>query len=99
MANDYITGEKSPVVALILNLCIGFVGYFYIGQWQKALAYLGFIIISFVLSIVTLGITSIITGPIGFIIWIVAVIDVFMQAKIMEEGGSVKHWTFFSSGA
>ena len=88
MAGERITGEKSPILTLFLNLCLlGCVGYFYIGQWQKGIAALA----------ATLILSA--AAGIGIIIPIVACIDGFMQAKIMEEGGGVGHWTFFKSGA
>ncbi len=87
MSDEMISGEKSPIVALLLNLCLlGCVGYFYMGQWQKGVAAL----------VATLVLSSI---GIGLIIPVLTCIDGYMQAKIMEEGGSVKHWTFFSNGA
>ncbi|RLF65912.1 MAG: hypothetical protein DRN57_08130 [Thermoplasmata archaeon] len=87
MADEKITGEKSPIVALILNLCLlGCVGYFYIGQWQKGLAALG--------AVVVLAFVGV-----GFVIPILTCIDGYMQAKVMEEGGAVGHWTFFSNSA
>jgi hypothetical protein len=85
MADDVITGEKSPIAALFLNLCLfGCVGYFYLGQWQKGL--------------VTLAIVLFTSGG-GLIISIITAIDGYMQAKILEEGGAIKHWSFFSNGA
>jgi len=85
---DTITGEKNPILALILNLCLlGCVGYFYIGQWQKALVVLVAVL---VLSV---------AGGLGLILAIVACVDVYMQAKVLNEGKAIGHWTFFSSSA
>jgi hypothetical protein len=79
-----IKGEKSPVIALILNLCIIFVpvGHFYIGQWQKAIVL--WIIIWLVPFV---GIPA---------VWIAGIVDVFLQASTMNKGKSVGHWTFFT---
>jgi hypothetical protein len=79
-----IKGEKNPILALILNLCIIFVpvGHFYIGQWQKAI----------VLWII-IWIVPIIGVP---IVWIVGIIDVFMQASALKNGKTIGHWTFFT---
>ena len=80
---DVITGEKNPIVALVLNFCLGFfgVGYFYLGQWQLALV---FIVVAWI------------TGGLAVIFM---VIDAYMQAKVLQEGGSIKHWSFLSNGA
>ncbi|MBN1390684.1 MAG: hypothetical protein JXA22_08600 [Candidatus Thermoplasmatota archaeon] len=87
MGDEKITGQKSPVGTLFLNLCLlGCVGYFYIGQWQKGLA--------------ALAATLILSGiGVGLIVPIVACIDGYMQAKLMTEGKALKHWTFFSQSA
>lgn len=87
MGDEVIKGEKNPVVALILNLCVfGVVGYFYIGQWQKALVVL---LVILVLSV----------AGVGFVVWVVGLVDVYMQAKALKEGKGIKHWTFFSQTA
>jgi len=84
MTDDIITGEKNPVVALILNFCFfGAIGYFYIGQWQKGLVALALVLVT--------G-----TFGLGFVLWVVAVIDVFMQATELQKGNAISHWTFFS---
>ncbi|MGA1866673.1 MAG: hypothetical protein ACMUFK_04315 [Thermoplasmatota archaeon] len=88
MGDETITGEKSPIGTLFLNLCLlGCVGYFYIGQWQKGLA--------------SLAATLVLSAAfgIGLIVPIAACIDGYMQAKLMSEGKAVKHWTFFSQTA
>ena len=79
---DVIRGEKNPMVALLLNCCFGFfgIGYFYIGQMQKA-------IVMIVLSLI----------GVGFVVWIVAIFDAYMQAKILQDGGAIGQWTFFTS--
>ena len=90
---DRITGEKNPIVALILNLCCSIfgLGYFYIGQWQKALALIGInvliILISFVIPFITI-IPSL-------AVWVICIIDAFQQADILQKGGAISHWTFF----
>jgi hypothetical protein len=87
MGDEVIKGEKNPVVALILNLCVlGVVGYFYIGQWQKAL-------VALLVIIVTSGF------GVGVVVWIAGLVDVYMQAKALKEGKGIKHWTFFSQTA
>ncbi len=86
MGDEQITGEKSPIGVLFLNLCLlGCVGYFYMGQWQKGIA--------------ALAATLILSAAvgIGLIVPIVACIDGYMQAKQMSEGKAVGHWTFFSA--
>jgi hypothetical protein len=101
MADKKIMGEKNPIVALVIQICCGWVwifgclGYFYIGQWQKALVVILFGIISLPLSILTGGLFSII----GVIIWVTTVIDVFMQANELKKGHAIGHWTFFSGTA
>jgi len=84
--SDIITGEKSPGVALTLNLCIPFVGlglgYFYIGQWAKGL----------------ITILSNAVG-IGWIVWCISLVDAYAQAKVLKKGGPIGQFTFFSSTA
>jgi TM2 domain-containing membrane protein YozV len=88
MAGEVLTGDKSPTAALLLQLCCGWfwifgcLGYFYIGQWQKALVMVAFSLIG-----------------VGLILWIITVIDVFLQAKNLHEGKGIGHWTFFSQAA
>lgn len=86
MSSNVITGEKSPGVALTLNLCIPFVGlglgYFYIGQWVKGL----------------ITILSNAVG-IGWIVWCISLVDAYGQAKVLKEGGGIGQFTFFSSAA
>ena len=79
---DKIKGERNPVVALLLNIFLFCVGYFYIGQWKKGLLWLVFLLVLW-------------WGP-GWIAWIVGIIDVYMQATILQKGKSIEHWTFFS---
>ncbi|HEQ79097.1 MAG TPA: TM2 domain-containing protein [Euryarchaeota archaeon] len=100
---NVIRGEKSPIVALLLNFFCGLfgVGYFYIGQWQKALALIGFWFVGSIL----LSLISMITFGLGSFLFVLypvvsvaVIIDAYMQADIMNKGGMVGHWTFFNKG-
>lgn len=81
--SDYIIGKKSPGAALALNFIPFFIGYFYIGQWIKGLICLG---------------ASVITGSTAWpFLWIISWFDVYMQAKVLKNGGPIGQFTFFSS--
>ncbi|MDG6223959.1 MAG: hypothetical protein QCI82_00420 [Candidatus Thermoplasmatota archaeon] len=97
MEQERLTGERDPTVALVIQLCIGWVsffgclGYFYIGQWQKALAFILAQLIITPLTIITMGMV----GPLNLVLYVVSVVDVYMQAKQLKRGRAIGHWTFF----
>ena len=69
-----------------MNLCIPFfIGYFYIGQWAKAL--------------ISLGISIVTGGTFWPIFWIISIFDAYAQAKVLKKGGAIGQFTFFSSAA
>jgi TRAP-type C4-dicarboxylate transport system permease small subunit len=98
MTENVITDEKNAATALIIQICCGWagffgcLGYFYIGQWQKALAFIVANMLILPLTIITMGLF----GPLGLILWVLSIIDVYMQAKQLQMGKALKHWTFFS---
>ena len=74
---------KSPVVALILSLLLlGGAGQIYLGQVTKGI----------VLIVATVLLSCI---GIGFIIWIVGIIDAYMIGQKLEGGEPVAEWEFF----
>ena len=80
------TPQKEPVIALILNLFLVCVGYFWYGQWQKGVAAL---VAALVIGIPTCG----------FGVSIVAIftaIDGYLQAQQLQQGHPLAHWTFFN---
>lgn len=79
---------KDPVLVLVLNLILGCVGYFIIGQWQKGAATIG---VALVVGIFTCGIGMALWGP----LFIATAIDGYMQAQQLQAGHPVGHWTFF----
>ena len=92
---EFIKGDKNPMLALTLNCCLSIVGggYLYLGQWQKALAYV-------LISIFVLAPLLVATAGLSFILNIslhpIIIIDAYMQAKALREGKRIGHWTFFS---
>lgn len=70
----YQPDRKSPVVAAILSLLIVGLGHFYIGKWWRGLAFLIAAPVVLLLTIWMLGLGVI-------IVWIIATIDAYMQAK------------------
>lgn len=77
---------KDPVLVLVLNLLlIGAVGYFIIGQWQKA-------VVAAVLWIL-LGLPTCFTA--GLLVAIFAAIDGMYQAQELQAGRPIAQWTFF----
>jgi hypothetical protein len=81
--------QKEPVVALLLNLLLVCVGYFWYGQWQKGIAAL---VAALVIGIPTCGFGW---GAIA----IFTAIDGFMQTEQLKQGHSLKQWTFFNQHA
>ena len=84
------------MLALLLNCCLSIVGggYLYVGQWQKAIAYM---LISYLvlvpLAIATLGVTFILNIAVRLLI----MTDAYMQAKALQEGKTIGQWTFFEA--
>jgi TM2 domain-containing membrane protein YozV len=74
---------KSAGVALILSLLLlGGAGQIYLGQVTKGIL---LIVATVLLSCV----------GIGFIIWIVGIIDAYMIGQKLERGEAVGEWEFF----
>ena len=74
---------KDPVIALILSLVLaGGAGQIYLGQQTK-----GIVIIVATLLLSCIGI--------GFIIWILGIIDAYQIATMLKNGQSVGDWQFF----
>ena len=83
------TPQKEPIVALLLNLFLFCVGYFWYGQWQKGVAAL---VAALVIGVPTCGVGA---GAVS----IFAAIDGFMQAEQLKQGHPLRHWTFFNTHA
>jgi TM2 domain-containing membrane protein YozV len=74
---------KDPIIALVLSLLLlGGAGQIYLGQTTK-----GIVIIVLTLLLSCIGI--------GFIVWIVGVIDAYQIATMLKNGQSVGEWQFF----
>jgi TM2 domain-containing membrane protein YozV len=74
---------KDPVLALILSLLLlGGAGQIYLGQTTKGIV---LIVATALLSCV----------GIGFIVWIVGIIDAYQIATLLKNGQSVGEWQFF----
>lgn len=83
------TPAKEPVVALLLNLLLLCVGYFWFGQWQKGVAAL---VGGLVLGVITCGFGA---GAVA----IFAAIDGYLQAEQLKQGHPLRQWTFFNAHA
>jgi len=70
----------------MLNLCVPFIGF--------GLGY-------FYIGQSTKGILTIISNflGVGWIVWVISLIDVHGQAQILEKGGAIGQFTFFSTAA
>lgn len=79
--------QKEPVVALLLNLFLLCVGYFWYGQWQKGVAAL---VGGLVLGVITCGFGA---GAVA----VFAAIDGYLQAEQLKQGHPLGHWTFFNN--
>jgi TM2 domain-containing membrane protein YozV len=74
---------KSSVLALVLSLLLlGGAGQIYLGQVTK-----GIVLIAATVLLSCVGI--------GFIVWIVGVIDAYMIGQKLERGEPVEEWEFF----
>jgi hypothetical protein len=80
------TPQKEPVIALLLNLFLVCVGYFWYGQWQKGVAAL---VAALVIGIPTCGMGV-------FLVAVVTAIDGYLQAQQLQQGHPLGHWTFFN---
>lgn len=78
--------QKEPVVALLLNLFLICVGYFWYGQWQKGVAAL---VAALVIGVPTCGVGA-------SAVMIFTAIDGYLQAQQLQQGHPLGHWTFFN---
>ncbi len=77
------TPPKDPIIALVLSLLLlGGAGQIYLGQTTK-----GIVIIVATLVLSCIGI--------GFILWIVGIIDAYQIATTLKNGQAVGEWQFF----
>ena len=100
--NDNPSGGKSPssskkavqpkntpnsplLMGLLSGCCIAGLGQIILGQHQKGIAIL---LASFLLGFMTMGISALITWPIGGI-------DAYLIAKKLQSGAAVDEWEFF----
>lgn len=83
---------KDPVLLLVLAFLLGGLAYFVLGQWQKGLAASALWVCSLAFAIITCGIGSTVFFP----VWLLTVVDVYMQAKVLKDGSPIGQWTFFS---
>ena len=74
---------KDPIIALVLSLLLlGGTGQIYLGQTTK--------------GIVLIAATAILSCVgIGFIVWILGIIDAYQIATMLKNGQSVGEWQFF----
>lgn len=80
------TPQKEPVIALLLNLFLLCVGYFWYGQWQKGIAAL---VGGLVIGVFTCGVGA-------SAVAIFAAIDGYLQAQQLQQGHPIAQWTFFN---
>lgn len=80
------TPAKEPVIALLLNLFLVCIGYFWYGQWQKGIAA---IVAALVIGIPTCGIGVSLVG-------VFAAIDAYLQTQQLQQGHPLGQWTFFN---
>ncbi len=74
---------KDPMIALILSLILaGGAGQIYLGQTTKGI----------VLIVATLLLSCV---GIGFIIWILGIIDAYQLGTMLKAGQPIGEWQFF----
>ena len=82
---------KDPILILVLNLFVaGCVGYFMIGQKNKA-------IVALIVWIV--GLVPPLCGTVSGLVAVVAAIDGYLQAQQLQQGHPVRQWSFFNDHA
>jgi hypothetical protein len=82
---------KDPILILVLNLFVaGCVGYFMIGQKNKGIV----AIIAWVI-----GLVPPLCGTVSGLVCIVAAIDGYLQAQQLQQGHSIRQWSFFNDHA
>lgn len=84
------TPPHNPVAILFLNFIGGCVGYFLIGQRNKAIVAL----IAWVI-----GFFPPLCGTLSWLVAIVAAIDGYLQAQHLANGTPVRQWSFFNDHA
>lgn len=84
-----------PVIVLVVAIFLTGIAYFLFGQWQKGIASLAVHVCLLILGIVTCGIGFGLLTP----VWILTIIDAYMQAKNLRDGHAIRQWTWFSQVA
>lgn len=82
---------KDPTLILIIGIIAGGIAYFLYGQWQKGIASVGGSIFLLVLGAFTCGIGWLLLLP----LYIVSIVDAYMQNKALTQNMTIGHWTFF----
>ena len=81
---------RNPVAILLLNFIGGCVGYFMIGQRNKAIVAL----IAWVI-----GLVPPLCGTVSGLVALAAMIDGYLQAQHLQAGHSIRQWSFFNDHA
>jgi len=76
------TPPKSAILAAVISLIIPGVGQMYLGQMTK-----GIIILAASILLSCIGV--------GFVVWIVGVVDAYLIGQKLEQGQSVGDMQFF----
>jgi hypothetical protein len=84
-----------PMIVLVIAFFLGGIAYFLYGQWQKGAASLAAYVGLAVLGLVTCGWGWGLFGP----LWILTMVDAFMQAQQLKEGRAIRQWTWFTQSA
>ena len=90
-AGGAATGEKSPVIAGILNWLWSGVGNIYLGQKTKGVVFCVITSFLIILDIVTCSLGAIIHVP----YMIIMIIDAVLLANRIGRGESIAEWKFF----
>jgi TM2 domain-containing membrane protein YozV len=94
---------KDPALAVILNVFASFLslsgaGYFYIGQWQKAIVA---ILTGWMLLLMTVLLMSVCIGvfllPVCVAYVVLLAVDIHRQTSLLRAGTPIGQWTFFSA--
>lgn len=84
-----------PILVLVIAFFFWGIAYFVYGQWQKGVGSLLLCLALLVVSIITCGIGAVLFTP----LWVLTILDAYMQAKLLKDGSRIRQWTFFTQAA
>lgn len=84
-----------PVIVLVVAIFLWGIAYFLYGQWQKGVASLGTYVVLAVVGVLTCGVGYALFTP----VFVLTVLDAYLQAKSLRDGRAIRQWTWFNQVA